>query len=171
MQMTGGGPGPEADLIRESVETASAKLRFFRIAFGPGGPQPVDLSEIGRIAGDRRRGSRSGMAWSAGGNAPRSEARLALLSILCVESAMPAGGSVRVVRDGGLWRIAGHAPTLRCEPSLWRALAEGRIPPDIDAARVHFAVLADAASAAATRLTVRQEEGAVTIEFRSAEAG
>ena len=40
MQLSGGGAGaPELALVNDSLATALAKLRFFRIAFGPADPQ------------------------------------------------------------------------------------------------------------------------------------
>jgi histidine phosphotransferase ChpT len=47
LAMSGTAPGPEMDLISQSVENANARIRFFRVAFGaarggqPRGPRSV----------------------------------------------------------------------------------------------------------------------------------
>ena len=168
--MTGGAPGPEIDLIRDSVESAGAKLRFFRIAFGAGGDQAAGLADAGRVAADGRRGGRAGIIWEAEGEATRSELRLAFLLILCIESALPLGGSVTVTR-GDRWRIAGNGPTVRLEPTLWQALRSGSAATDLDAARVQFALAPAAASELGAALDVETSEGAVAISFRAGRGG
>ena len=165
LQMTGGGPGPELDLIRDGVETASAKLRFYRVAFGAGGAQQVSLGELGRVAADGRRGGRVTISWGADGTAPRSEARLAFLAILCIESALPAGGRAEIARGKGRWVVSGDGPKVRCEPSMWALLSAGPTPADLDPARVHFAFAAAAASTLGVKLDVTASEGGVSIAF------
>ena len=168
--MTGGGPGPEIDLIRDGAETASAKLRFYRVAFGAGGAQPMNLAEVGRIAADGRRGGRVAVMWSPEGTATRSEVRLAFLAILCIESALPAGGQARVTRDSGGWKISASGRTLRCEPTMWSVLSGGAIPPDIDAARVHFALAAAAAAEPGMTIETSVTDKVVSIVFPAAPA-
>ena len=163
--MTGGGAGPEIDLIRDSVETATAKVQFYRVAFGAAGDQPVSLSDMGRLAADTRRGSRAALDWAADETAPRDEVRLAFLAILCAESAMPTGGTLTVGRSGTRWRIDGTAKALRVEPSLWQALSGGPVPHDIDAARIHFALAKAAAAALGAPIEVQLGEARLSIAF------
>ena len=40
LEMTGTSSGPEMELISESVGNASARIRFFRIAYGAASDQP-----------------------------------------------------------------------------------------------------------------------------------
>ena len=165
MQMTGGGAGPEADLIRESADTAAAKLRFLRLAFGAGGRTGMNLADAGRIASDHQRGTRANVRWEVHGTAQRAEVRLVLLAMLCIESAMATGGEIIVSRNGDRWQIDGAAEALRLEPSLWHALAAGRPPHDVDAARVHFAVFAEAARSVGIDLGVRTAPESVALSF------
>ena len=163
--MSGGGAGPEADLVRESAEAAAAKLRFCRIAFGTGGEQAVNLSEMGRVAADMRRGTRATCRWTADGTATRAEARLAFLLTLCVEGALPGGGTVTIGRDGSAWRVAGTGPAPRCEPAMWAMLGGGAVPSDLDAARVHFALARAAADALGVVVGVEFADDGVATAF------
>ena len=52
MAGTGAAPGPELELIGQSVESASARIRFFRIAFGASGDQTMGQGEVTSIFRD-----------------------------------------------------------------------------------------------------------------------
>ena len=87
--MSGDQSGPEMDLIQESVGNASARIRYFRVAFGAAGEQTMGRSEITSILGDVVSGARLDVAWGPMDAQPRSEVRLAFLALLCVETACP----------------------------------------------------------------------------------
>ena len=82
--MSGDQSGPEMDLIQESVGNASARIRYFRVAFGAAGEQTMGRSEITSILGDVVSGARLDVAWGPMDAQPRSEVRLAFLALLCV---------------------------------------------------------------------------------------
>ena len=52
LDMSGRTSGPELDLIQESVGNASARIRFFRIAFGAAGDQMMGRAEVVSILKD-----------------------------------------------------------------------------------------------------------------------
>ena len=161
--MTGSAEGPEIDLIRDSFESATAKLQFLRIAFGTGGLQPVALAEMGRLAADMRRGTRAAVTWMAEGTAPRGEVRLAFLILLCLERALTGGGHASVGRDDGGWTLFGESDALRVEPSLWSML-EGTPPPqDLDGGRVQFALVHRAAAALGASVDVQISDRSITV--------
>ena len=58
MAGTGAAPGPELALIGQSVESASARIRFFRIAFGAAGDQTMGQNEVTSILRDLYTASR-----------------------------------------------------------------------------------------------------------------
>lgn len=95
LDMSGGAPGPEMDLIQESVGNASARIRYFRVAFGAAGEQMMGRAEIVSIIKDVMQGSRLNVAWGPMDAQPRSHVRMAFLALLCVETAMPYGGPYR----------------------------------------------------------------------------
>ena len=44
--------GPEMDLIAQSVQNASARIRFFRVAYGAASDQPMGRAEVVTILRD-----------------------------------------------------------------------------------------------------------------------
>jgi histidine phosphotransferase ChpT len=91
----GGGPaGAEIALVNDSLAAALARLRFFRVAFGPAEAQArQSLEEAAQITGGMFNG-RFTVVWNGDDREmPRSVARLAYLAILCLEKSLPMGGS------------------------------------------------------------------------------
>ena len=155
LEMSGDFPGiarsPELALIAESVRAARARIRSYRIAFGhaPDG-QRAAAAEIAQVMLDHTAAGRLSVTMDAQGDMPRIEARMLMLALMCLETAMPWGGRVLICRAGDCWRLVAEASRTRDEPGLWRLLAEGMplahaAPP---AAEVHFAVLGQLAAEA-----------------------
>lgn len=159
LAMAGAMPGPELALIAESVTNASARLRFFRIAYGAAPPgHGVARAEIRSILDDMTRGGRLKIDWDVAGDAARTEAKLAFLAIQCLESALPFGGRIRVGADGALWQIGAEAPKLKIDPALWAPLGDGKGAGEaggIAAAEVQFALLPAELARQGRRLTLR----------------
>src|SRR5690606_38145696 len=86
----------------------------------------------------------------AEGDLPRIEARLILLGVMCLETAMPWGGSVLVCRGASGWRLVAECSRTKPDPALWSWLdaAPGRERPEAGASEVHFPLLAGFARAA-----------------------
>ena len=165
LSMTGG-VGAEMDLVSESVENANARIRFFRLAFGSATDgQTLPAREVGAIAGDTRRGSRVDLAWRIEGELARREGKLLLLALSCIESAAGAGGTVEATRTARGLRLAGRAPRLRYEESLWAALEDPDHPLLPPASQVHFALAPRLAAEMGRPLQVDRTEERVEIAF------
>lgn len=80
LAMSGDAEGPEIGLIGESVGSASARIRFFRIAFGTAGDQMVGSAEVAAILRDLYAPSRIDIVWQMGAAQPRSLAALSGLA-------------------------------------------------------------------------------------------
>ncbi|WP_373356726.1 histidine phosphotransferase family protein [Pseudoroseicyclus sp. CXY001] len=135
--------GPEMALIGESVEAASARLRFFRIAFGHAGAEAtLGRGEIHATLAAVSRGGKLAFTWEVEREVPRREARVAFLILQCFESAMPFGGAVTVARsDADDWALTATGSDLRIDPGLWESLL-GKPPPEPPSpALVQFALL------------------------------
>ena len=141
LDMSGGAPGPEMDLIQESVGNASARIRYFRVAFGAAGEQMMGRAEIVSILKDVMQGPRLNVAWGPMDAQPRSHVRMAFLALLCVETAMPYGGRIEISQDDGYWLLHGQADKLNIDQSLWDILATKDAPADLRPAQVQFALL------------------------------
>lgn len=142
LMMAGSTNGPEIALISESVANASARIRFFRIAFGgSSADQRIGRPEVQSILADLTRGGRLSIDWQSPADLPRREVKLVFLLIQCLESAMAFGGKIVVARDGARWTLTGRATKTRIDPTLWKVLVSPEPPADISAAQVHFALV------------------------------
>ncbi|MFC7704935.1 histidine phosphotransferase family protein [Plastorhodobacter daqingensis] len=166
MRMAGTTRGPEADLIAESVLSASARIRFFRVAFGAAAlGQRMGRPEILSILADMTAGSRLRIDWQPMGDLPRHEVRLAFLLLQCLETAMPYGGAITVTCEGGMWEMTGLAPRLRIETDLWDGLEDPSLAPPPAAAQVHFALVPPELRAQGRSLRVETTETRIRLRY------
>lgn len=140
--MAGDTTGPELNLITESVDSASARIRFFRLAFGAASEQEVRAQEVRAVLRDCTRNSKSRVSWNVDSGASRADVRLAMLAEQCLESAMPYGGEIDIARDVNGWSVRGTSEKFNMDQALWSMLADCNIPSDISPNHVHFALLA-----------------------------
>ncbi|MBM7067605.1 histidine phosphotransferase family protein [Actibacterium sp. 188UL27-1] len=162
--MSGGGDsGPELDLINQSVENASARIKLFRIAFGvASAEQMVGHTEIQGVISDYFEPTRLSISAAQIADCPRPEVKVLFLLLLCAESAMPYGGTIRVTRTDRVWHVSGEAEKMKTDPSMWSWFAPGPMP-EPTAALVHFALLSQLSSEKGR--TVHAEYGADKISL------
>lgn len=137
--------GPEVDLILQSVASASARLRAFRLAFGPSDlSQPVPREELAEILEGYFAGERFGVDWQGARNLTRDEAKGAILGLLCLETALPHGGRLELESSDGIV-LRGHGEATCRDAACWDLLSGGRDRADHVAqpepAQIHFAML------------------------------
>ncbi|WP_299147941.1 histidine phosphotransferase family protein [uncultured Tateyamaria sp.] len=138
--MSDGRDGPEIDLISESVENASARIRYFRIAYGAASNTEMGRAEVVSILNDTSRGGRMTLAYGPLDGQPRWAIRMAFLAIQCLESSMPYGGRVEVNRDAHGWSVTGFSQKTNADPALWDLLKGAEVA-DLAPAHVQFALL------------------------------
>ena len=143
LTMSGQAIGPELQLVAESVASANARLKFFRVAFGAASAdQRMGQPEILALLEDAYRGNRLKVSWLPQGDQARHAVKLALLGLLCLEHALSWGGTVAITRSGPGWQLRATARKTRQDPPLW-ALLDGAGPaPALAPAQVQFALLA-----------------------------
>lgn len=164
--LTGLDGSPELALITESVDNANARIRFFRVAFGAARPgQSVAGTEIRALLAPGVDGRKLEIDWQPHGDPERGPTKLALLALMCFETAMPWGGRVSVSTDGSRWRVAGEADRLKIDPELWALLSAPDPATEVIPARVQFALLAPEATAQGRSLEVTLSEASITIAF------
>ena len=165
LTMTGGVQGPEMELISDSVEHAEARIRFFRIAYGPSGDQMMGSAEIISVLNDIGRGRRLASRWEPAEPQPRSMVRLAFLALQCCETAMPYGGTVRFLVENGVCTVVGTAEKLKFDPDLWAGLSSVEPQANITPALVQFALLPVVADEQQRKIAVQHNETQVTMRF------
>jgi histidine phosphotransferase ChpT len=163
--MSGGTQGPEMDLIQESVGNASARIRFFRIAFGASGEQMMGRTEVVSILTDLMESGRLDVAWGPMDAQPRASVRLAFLALLCVETAMPYGGRIEISQTDGHWLLHGRADKLNVVEAHWSLLATKEIPSDLRPAHVQFALLPLIAADESRRIVTELNASEVKLRF------
>lgn len=96
------------DMVRSSAKTATAKLKFCRIAFGASGSAGahIDLGEAGEIAKDFVGNEKTILDWQAAReNRPKAEVKLILNMVLLAIAGIPRGGTVTVTVADRLFHV------------------------------------------------------------------
>lgn len=149
LQMTTGAGKDELALISDSVAVALAKLRFYRVAFGPADPQARQSFEEAVQVTEGMFKSRFTVEWqTTGRDMPRTTAQMIYLAILCLEKSLPMGGSVRVSLSEP--EAAGEPTAISlivegrrtaAPPDLWAHVTDGAVVPNLRSDGVQFALL------------------------------
>lgn len=96
------------DMVRSSAKTATAKLKFCRIAFGASGSAGahIDMSEAGETAIAFVGNEKTKLDWQAPReNRPKAEVKLLLNMLLLGMAGIPRGGVVTVTVDGRNFKV------------------------------------------------------------------
>ncbi|WP_114963637.1 histidine phosphotransferase family protein [Tritonibacter mobilis] len=157
--------GPELELISDSVNNANARIRFFRVAFGSAGEQELGRMEIMSVLGDVSKGGRIKYNWSSQEAAARRDVRMAFLAGLCLESALPYGGTIQILRSTDGWTVIGEGRKINVDEDLWSGLASDAPKVEITPALVQFALLPEAAKEAGRQLSFSQSAEKISISF------
>lgn len=166
LTMSGMPQAPEMMLISESVDNASARIRFFRIAFGFASVDAmVANSESSRVLRDLYRGNRLRVAWRIEGDKNRLETKLAFLILLCFESALPWGGKVAVTQHGDTWNIYGTAERVKVEETLWALFSEDSAETEVTPSNVHFALVGPTAKACGKKVHAAINGTSISVSF------
>lgn len=167
LNLTGTVEGPEMDLITDSVGNAGARIRFFRIAYGASGDQMMGRAEVASVLDDLGQGGRLIMQWGPLEAQSRKEVRLAFLALQCLETAMPYGGTIRIMAEDGVWTLIGQAEKVNVDADLWAGLsgASGVRAGEITPALVQFALLPAVAADQGRKLRMISEANQITLQF------
>jgi histidine phosphotransferase ChpT len=166
LMMASSAHGPEIALIAESVANATARIRLFRVAFGAANAgQRIGRAEVQEILTEITRGGRMQIGWTSGSDADRAAVKLAFLLLLCLETALPYGGRVRVVTEGRGWLIEAEAAKLKIDHDLWEVLSNPSANAQIGPAQVHFALVPEELAYQARNLVVKITDQTIRLEF------
>lgn len=166
LAMTQNGSGDEIGLVTESAESASARIRFFRIVYGNAAPeQMISRSEVHSVLGAADNTARFRFEWQSQANLRRIDVRIVFLVIQCIETATPSGGDISVTEQDGHWAISvkSRGP-FRFDSMLWETLTSPVLNYEFTSAQVQFALLPAAIREAGKTLRI-QKDDALTIQF------
>lgn len=159
--------GPELDLVVGSAAQASAKLSFFRLAFG----RASDQSEIGgnmvaRTLSEMFSGGRFKPNWTLPeGSYSRNEVKLSLLLLLGIEGSLKIGGSCAISRNGDTWQLQATGPRVEPDQALWAIVTENRAPAELTAKDVQFAVAAETAARLGRKVSMSSGQAGMSLKF------
>jgi histidine phosphotransferase ChpT len=164
MQLAATPGAAELALVNDSLANALAKLRFYRIAFGPADPQGrLSLDEVEAIT-DAMYTGRFTVGWEAEvRDLPRSAVRLACLALLCLEKCLPMGGQVRAEVEPERIRLAVDGRRTAPPARLWEHLRDGAPLGELKPDGVQFALLRRALGETRHRIEMTVEESAAEI--------
>ena len=158
--------GPEFELISNSCTSATARIRFFRVAFGTSSDtQKLGRNEIVSILSNISQGARLRTEWRPDGDQNRREVQLAFLLHLCFETALPQGGTVVFNRQGDSWHIEGTAPRIKMDPEVWQLLTDPTYKTEIAPSRVQFLMLQSLLQDLKRNLKISQKEGVLSVDL------
>ena len=163
MAMSGVAQSPEMKLIEEAVESANARVRFFRVALGASsGTQMLARAEVLRLLDGCYGGGRLAVRWSPPSDPSRTEAKTAFLAIMCMEIALPQGGEIAISADRGNWQLQAFGPMVRYDPEVWSALTREKTLPS---SQVQFALLRDVFESTGQTPLVGHSDSAVSLRY------
>lgn len=165
IQMTTPSLGPEMALISESVTNASARIRFFRIAFGAAGEQLVGRQEVMSILKDVYADTRLTVTWGPVDGQSRKKVRLTFLALMCLETGMPYGGRIEVAQDGDQIVVTGHADKFKVDEKLWDMLTGNLGNEYLRPAQVQFGLLPTMAAQDSFALDLDISADRITLQF------
>lgn len=156
---------PEMALITASLAQAQARLQFFRLAFGAAdtGSEMAhkDLAHLLQALG---RDSRLRYHCQPCAPVPRPMVQLICLSLLCLEGALPSGGTLHVASDGPDWHITASGDKLHPMPQRWALLTGPEVA--VHPRDVQFSLLRSLAEKRKMALTLQTEAQAISLHLR-----
>jgi histidine phosphotransferase ChpT len=139
------------DMVRSSAKTATAKLKFCRIAFGAAGSAGalIDMSEAGEVARGFVGEEKVKLEWLAPReNRPKQEVKLLLNMLLMALAGIPRGGVVTVTAEGQNLAVRAKGERAKINEAMAGALSGTADLVTLDARLVqpyYARILADAA--------------------------
>jgi histidine phosphotransferase ChpT len=159
-------PGEEVGLIADSVGSAGARIRFFRMAYGRATQQIIAHNEIVNLIFDLYDSNgRYDVQWHVHEDCTRADVQIAFLGIQCCETALPFGGSIEIDRVYGDWHVKGVGPRVVADAELWEDLNRDEQRANVTAAQVQFALLPEVCRDLGRSLYARYDSDAVSVHF------
>jgi len=116
------------EMVRSSAKTASAKLKFCRIAFGAAGSAgaSIDMGEAGETAAAFVGSEKVRLDWQAPReNRPKQQVKLVLNMMLMAMASVPRGGTITIKADGETFTARAQGDRAKV-PEAIAQVVEGR---------------------------------------------
>jgi histidine phosphotransferase ChpT len=164
--LAGGGRGDEVALISETVTALSARIRFYRVAYGTARhDQSIARTEVATILADLFPSGRITVTWASPPDLPRAEVKATFLLLLCAEQALRSGGKITILRDEVGWSLTLSSPRLRHDVDLWSLIDTATLPVDLEPAQVQFPLAGQALAQLGRRADIEPGAESLRISF------
>lgn len=141
LELTGLADTPEAALLSDSVQSASARIAYFRIAFGTASADTMVSPAVAQKTLAQNYGERKiNINWRTTEDCPRPLAKLLFLLVQAAETALPYGGEIALQDTADGWTITCTAREVRLDATLWAQLTTGETAESLQSSQVQFAL-------------------------------
>jgi histidine phosphotransferase ChpT len=159
LELSGAAQTPEMALIADSVAAAMARVKLFRLAFGPSDcTQTVSTSDVITLLGEVSKSGRATYDWQIAQDLTRAEVRMLILAALCIETATPLGAEIVFRQTSAGFDIHGKGRKIAIDPALWSFKSDS-----LSAAQVQFALLPSVAQSLNRTITYTATDTELTI--------
>ena len=168
LETIGKSVGPELELVAESVANATARLNYFRIAFGQAEAEAqLRNAVLQKTIEEMFVGTRMRVNFISHNLASsRRAARTMLLTVMCADAAMPLGGDLEICEVSDGWDVTCKGRRLQMDADLWQGMCRGALSRRIASAEVQFAAAAIAVRDYDLRLDLAFDETAILLKLR-----
>ena len=154
-------------MVRSSARTASAKLKFCRIAFGAAGSAGalIDMGEAGEIAKAFVGEEKIKLDWLAPReNRPKQQVKLVLNMLLMAMAGIPRGGVVTVTAEGDVFTARAQGDRAKVPEAIGQVVDGTLELSTLDARLVQPYYARRLAQSAGLRLTMGMDEADVVVK-------
>ncbi|WP_188672414.1 histidine phosphotransferase family protein [Neptunicoccus cionae] len=139
LELSGVADIPEAVLLSDSVNCATARMAFIRLAYGFANSQSkMAPSQAQQLLSGNFADRKIAIQWRVSQDMPKPLAKLLFLLVQCCETALPYGGEIQLHQRGEVFDLHTNAKEVRHDPALWGCLAPDAARPTVTSALVHF---------------------------------
>ncbi len=131
--------GPEFELITQSVESATTRLRFYRIALGRvSADQKIGRAEILSILSAMEKHQKQRYQWNSTAELSRRQVKLVFLMLMCLETALPWGGRIEIDDTAEGLAFTTVSERFKINDELWARLEQPVSFAELSSAQIHF---------------------------------
>ena len=167
LMLTQAADGEEITLIKQSVDSAAARIKFFRIAYGLASPeQSTSATEVIGILDALSAAGRISHQWDIVADQPRDLLQCIFLMWQALETALPLGGTIGVATtDDGSIRMTATGNRVTFDQDHWNTLQSPQTKVTVTAALVQFALLPDLLARLSRAVTVTATNNQLEVVF------
>ncbi len=138
LELSGMTKTPELALLNDSIESANARVQFFRIAYGSTASEAqLSPNALQKTLREYYSGTRFSALWTGQVPVPRTLGKLLLLLAQCLETALPHGGSMEIRQLGGGWLLEGRGKVNQSNP-VWQLFQGNQSSEQLQSSLVQF---------------------------------